>query len=219
MSARVVSVQVGQARQAEWAGRIGRTAIDKRSVSGRVAVDVLGLAGDEQADTEFHGGVDKAAYAYGREDAAFWARELARDVPAGAFGENLTVADLEVTHAVVGERWAIGSTLLEVRQPRIPCRVFAAFWQVPDLIKRFTVAARPGAYLGVLEPGDVGAGDHVRVMHRPSHGVTLGEVFRARTLERDLVPRLLQAPELPEHLRAWAADVLRPRQASFQAEW
>ena len=176
-----------------------------------MAVDVSGLAGDEQADTEFHGGPDKAVYVYGREDAAFFSRELGRDVPDGAFGENLTVERLELTGAVVGERWAIGSTLLEVRQPRLPCRVFAGFWQMPDLIKRFTAAARPGAYLGVLEPGDVGAGDTVRIVHRPAHGVTLGEVFRARTLERDLVPRLLEAPELPAYIRTWAANVMTPR--------
>jgi MOSC domain-containing protein YiiM len=113
-----------------------------------------------------------------------------------------------VTGAVIGERWAIGSTLFEVRQPRFPCHKFAAFWQDPNLIKRFTVAARPGAYLGVLEPGDVGAGDEIHLMHRPAHGVTLGEVFRARTLKRDLVPRLLEAPELPQPIRAWAASMV-----------
>lgn len=214
MTARVLSVQVGRARDGEWAGRLRRTAIDKKPVAGRVAVTVLGLEGDEQADTEFHGGPDKAVYAYSREDAAFWARELARDVPAAAFGENLTVAGLDLTNAVVGERWAVGSSLLEVRQPRIPCRVFAAFWQVPDLIKRFTVAARPGAYLGVLLPGDVGAGDEVRVVQRPSHGVTVGEVFRARTLERHLTAGLLDVPELPEHLRAWLGGGTQPQGSS-----
>jgi len=208
VTARVVSVQVGRVRDAEWAGRLGRTAIDKQPVTGRVAVGRSGLAGDEQADQRDHGGPDKAVYAYSSEDAAFWARELARDVPPGSFGENLTVAELDPTGAVVGERWAIGSALFEVRQPRTPCRVFAGFWQVPDLIKRFTVAARPGAYLGVLEPGDVGAGDEVRVVHRPAHGLTLGEVFRARTLERDLVPRLLEVPELPTDIRTWATSLL-----------
>ena len=208
MNGRVLSVQVGKIQHADWAARIKRTAIDKRPVSGRVAVGVLGLAGDEQADREFHGGPDKAIYAYSSEDAAFWARELSRDVPAGAFGENLTVADLDLTDAVVGERWAIGSSLLEVRQPRLPCQVFAAFWQVPDLVKRFTAAARPGAYLGVLTPGDVAAGDEILVVHCPLHGVTVGEVFRARTLDRDLVPRLLDAPELPGHIRIWAARVV-----------
>ena len=212
MSARVVSVRVGGIQAHAWAGRRKRTAIDKRPLTGRVAVDLHGLAGDEHADTEFHGGSDKAVYVYGREDAAFWSSELGRDVPDGAFGENLTVENLEVTGAVIGERWAIGSTLLEVRQPRLPCRVFAAYWQVPALIKRFTAAARPGAYLGVIGSGDVGAGDEVRIVHRPTHGVTLGEVFRARTLERDLVPRLLEAPELPDHIRTWAAGVLGGRQ-------
>ena len=212
MTARVVSVQIGRAQERHWGGRRVRTAIDKREVLGRIAVDVTGVSGDQQADLTVHGGPDKAVYAYSREDAAFWARELARDVRAGSFGENLAVAELDVTGAVIGERWAIGSTLFEVRRPRFPCHKFAAFWQVPHLVKRFTAAARPGAYLGVIGSGDVGAGDEVRIVHRPTHGVTLGEVFRARTLERDLVPRLLEAPELPDHIRTWAAGVLGGRQ-------
>jgi MOSC domain-containing protein YiiM len=216
VTGRVVSVQVGHVRQArtqgERAGRRGSTAIDKRPVGHRVAVGPLGLAGDAQADHRHHGGPDKAVYAYAREDAAFWSRELAREVPAGAFGENLAVEELDLTGAVIGERWAIGSALLEVRGPRTPCWKLAGFWQVPDLVKRFTSAARPGAYLGVLEPGDVGAGDEIRVVHRPAHGVTVGEVFRARTLERHLVPRLLDVPELPEHIRGWLADALAHRE-------
>ena len=212
MSARVVSVQVGRVRDGLVTrgrnGRRGATAIDKRPIFGRVAVNLNGLAGDEQADTKSHGGPDKAVYAYSSEDAAFWSRELAREVPAGAFGENLTVVALNLTGAVIGERWAVGSTLLEVREPRTPCWKLASFWQVPDLVKRFTLAARPGAYLGVVQPGDVAAGDEIRIVHRPAHGVTVGEVFRARTLERDLVPRLLEAAELPLDIRTWAAGVL-----------
>ena len=209
-------MQVGHVRQArvqgERAGRRGSTAIDKRPVGHRVAVGPLGLVGDAQADHRHHGGPDKAVYAYAREDAAFWSRELAREVPAGAFGENLAVADLHLSGAVVGESWAVGSTLLEVRGPRTPCWKLARFWQVPDLVQRFTSAARPGAYLGVLETGDVGAGDEVRVAHRPAHGVTVGEVFRARTLERHLVAGLLDVPELPQHVRAWLAEVLAHRE-------
>ena len=205
----VVSVQVGTVQDGEWAGRLRRTAIDKRPVPGRVRVGVEGLDGDEQADKPDHGGPDKAVYAYAREDTEFWESDLGGPIPHGAFGENLTLTHVEVTDAVIGERWRVGSTLFEVRQPRIPCRVLAAFWQVPDLVKRFTVEARPGAYLGVLEPGDVGAGDAVTVEHTPQHGVTVGQVFRARTLERELVPLLLQARELPEDVRGWARGLLR----------
>jgi MOSC domain-containing protein YiiM len=184
------------------------TAIDKRALSGRVAVRTLGVDGDRQCDTRNHGGPDKAVYAYAVEDARWWERELGRPLPPGSFGENLTTEGLDVTGAVIGERWAIGTTELQVVWPRIPCRTFAAFWDVGDLVKRFTQHGAPGAYLRVTREGDIGAGDAVDVVHRPAHGVTLGEVFRARSGERALVPRMLEADDLPEDAKDWARRVL-----------
>ena len=206
--ARVVSVNVGRAVTGEWTGRQGRTGIDKRAVPGRVPVRGDRVGADVVVDTPSHGGPDKAVYAYAREDAAWWERELARELVPGAFGENLTTAGLDVTGAVIGERWAVGSTVLEVSEPRIPCRVFAGFWQVPDLVRRFTAAAMPGAYLRIRVEGDVGAGDAVRVVHRPTHGVTIGEVFRARAGERGLLARVAEASELPAAWHAWSGRLL-----------
>lgn len=172
------------------------TGIDKRPLAGRVEVRDNHVVGDHVVDGS-HGGRDQAVYSYAREDAAWWANELQREVTPGAFGENLSTAGVDVTGAVIGERWAIGSAVLEVSGPRIPCRTFAGFWDVPDLIKRFTVEGRSGAYLRILTEGEVGAGDEIRVVHRPAHGVSIGEVFRALTGDRALAPRLLTAPELP----------------------
>jgi MOSC domain-containing protein YiiM len=106
-----------------------------------------------------------------------------------------------VTGAVIGERWLVGPVLLEVSRPRIPCTTFAGFWQAPDLVKRFTQRGAPGAYLRVLDEGDLQAGDPVEVVHRPAHGLTIGETFRALTTEPELLPRLLDAPELPVRIR------------------
>ena len=185
-----------------------RTAIDKRPVDGRVAVHRLGLDGDLQVDERHHGGPEKALYAYAREDARWWEHELGRELPPGTFGENLATEGLAITDAVIGERWAVGSTVVQVLWPRIPCRTFAAFWGVPDLIRRFTDHGAPGAYLSVVREGDVGAGDEVTVVDRPAHGVTVGEVFRARSGERALVPRMLEADELPDEGKQWARKVL-----------
>lgn len=197
----VRTVNLGVLRVVPWTQSKGGTGIDKRPVSGRVRAEGVGLVGDVIVDTAHHGGYHQAVYAYAREDAAWWAAELDREVPPGAFGENLSTVDVDVTGAVIGERWAVGSTLLEVSRPRIPCRTFAGFWDVPQLIKRFTQRAVPGAYLRILTEGDLGADDEVRVVHRPDHGVTIGTVFRALTGERALVPRLLEAPELPPSLQ------------------
>jgi len=113
-----------------------------------------------------------------------------------------------MTDAVIGERWRIGDVVLEVSEPRIPCRTFAGFWDVPRLVRRFTERGRPGSYLRVVTSGDLAAGDPIEVVHRPEHGVTVGEAFRARTGERELVPRLLAAPQLPPAWHQWARKVL-----------
>jgi MOSC domain-containing protein YiiM len=201
----LLSVNVGQIQYPEWlpAG----TAIDKRPVSGQVAVAELGLAGDRHAYQADHGGIFQALYAYAQEDADWWAAELGRPLWPGAFGENLTVAGVPASGAVSGERWRVGSVLLQVTVPRIPCRTFAGFWDVPQLVKRFTAAGRPGAYLRVLEPGVVEAGAPVEVLDRPGHGVTVADLMRARSGDRSLVPRILQIEGLPPGWQDWLGSV------------
>ncbi|MER6592248.1 MOSC domain-containing protein [Micromonospora purpureochromogenes] len=199
MTGRLAAVNLGVVTEAEWAGDpSGRSGIDKRPVDGPVLLRADGVAGDFIGERAHHGGPDQAVYAYAGEDAEWWSAELGRTVPPGGFGENLTTSAVDVTGAVIGELWAIGSAVLQVTKPRTPCTTFAGFWGVPDLIKRFTVRAAPGAYLRVLREGEVGAGDPVEVVDRPAHGVTIGEVFRAMNLEPELLPRLLDAAELPE---------------------
>ncbi|MEU8258198.1 MOSC domain-containing protein [Micromonospora inaquosa] len=203
MTGRVAAVNLGIVTEAGWAGDAsGRSGIDKRPVDGPVSVLTAGLAGDFIGERAHHGGPDQAVYVYAEEDAAWWMAELGRPIPPGGFGENLTTYAVDVTAAVIGEQWQVGTALLQVTKPRTPCTTFAGFWGVPDLIKRFTVRASPGAYLRVLREGEVGAGDPVEVVDRPAHGVTIGEVFRATSLEPELLPRLLEAPGLPESIRA-----------------
>ncbi|MEU7756264.1 MOSC domain-containing protein [Micromonospora sp. NPDC049101] len=202
MTGRVAAVNIGVVTEAEWAGDAsGRSGIDKRPVDGPVTLLTEGVAGDFIGERAHHGGPEKAVYAYAEEDAAWWAAEIGRSIRPGGFGENLTTYAVDVTGAVVGEQWAVGTAVLQVTVPRTPCTTFAGFWGVPDLIRRFTVRATPGAYLRVLREGEVGAGDPIEVVERPAHGVTIGEVFRAITLEPELLPRLLDATDLPEKLR------------------
>jgi MOSC domain-containing protein YiiM len=150
-----------------------RTGIDKQPVSGRVAVRPLGLDGDVQVNRRHHGGEGQAVYAYAQEDADFWVAELGRELPPGRFGENLRTSGVDLVGALLGERWRIGTALFEVTAWRIPCANFARFWDVPDLVKRFAARGATGAYLRVLETGDVGAGDAVEVVFRPDHGITV----------------------------------------------
>jgi MOSC domain-containing protein YiiM len=199
---RLVSVNVGDRRIIGSAdGPGGQTGIDKRPARGRVGVRATGVEGDFIGNRRVHGDADQAVYAYASEDARWWADALDRDIGPGRFGENLTTDGLDVTGAVIGERWTIGTAVLEVNQPRIPCATFAGFWEMPDLIKRFTEHGAPGAYLRVVRDGEVAAGDPIEVVHRPTHGLTIGVTFRAMTTSPNLLPALLAAPELPPAIR------------------
>jgi MOSC domain-containing protein YiiM len=163
----------------------------------------VNLLGDDQADRTVHGGPDKAVYAYAREDIDWWENELRHSLGDAPFGENLTVKGLPVSEAVIGEQWTIGSALLQVAQPRLPCFKLALRMDDPRFLKRFAAANRPGAYLRILREGDLAAGDEIAVHERPAHGITSALVSRALLGERHLLPAALQAPELPADLRAW----------------
>ena len=187
----------------------GRSGIDKRPVAGPVWLAVDGVVGDTICDTDNHGGPEQAVYAYASEDLDFWTDQLQRTVEPGNVGENLTLAGIDCSHAVVGERWQVGDAVLRVTGPRIPCRVFAGFLDVPDLVRRFFTAGRPGAYLAVERPAAVSAGDPVTVRDRPAHGVTTADVMAATGGRRELLPRIAEArDDLGPRGREWLARVL-----------
>ncbi len=173
--------------------RPNRSGIDKRPIPGRVQVHELGLDGDVQVNRKHHGGEGQAVYAYAQEDADFWVAELGRELPPGRFGENLRTSGLDLRNAVLGDRWQVGTALLQVTAWRIPCANFARFWDVPDLVKRFAAHGATGAYLRVLEPGDIGAGDVVEVTERPDHGVTVETAFRITMTHKSRLAELAPA--------------------------
>ena len=160
---RVVSVNVGRPRIIEWHGREVETAIWKDPVDGRVPVRGVNLDGDGQADRRVHGGRDKAVYSYALEDYEWWSEQLGRAIEPGTFGENLTVQGVDLSAAEIGSRWRVGSARLEVSQPRFPCFKLGIRMGDAGFVKRFERAARFGAYLRILEEGDVGAGDEIVV--------------------------------------------------------
>lgn len=205
MCMRLETVNLGVERTGDWAGSLKRTGIDKRPAEGPVWLRRLGVDGDVIIDLKNHGGADQAVYAYAREDAAWWEEELGREIAPGAFGENLSTIGLDITGALIGERWSIGDAVVEVASVRIPCRTFSGFWDVPDLIKRFTNHGVPGAYLRVIQEGAVSAGDPIEIVHRPTdHDLTVGELFRALTTEPALLPKVLTAPAVAAGVRAKA---------------
>jgi MOSC domain-containing protein YiiM len=214
----VLSVNVGGVRAFEYNGRPARSAIWKSPVLGRIAARGVNLAGDDQADRKAHGGPDKAVYAYAAEDARWWEQEIGRVLTAGEFGENLTTAGIDPNQALVGERWQIGTTVLEVSEPRIPCWRLGVRMNDKLFPRRFTEALRPGAYLRIVVEGEVGAGDAIRVAERPDHDLTIRDVFRIYTSDRDEADRLLAVPRMSESWRRWAHDLLRQTRERPTAE-
>ncbi|NUS44902.1 MAG: MOSC domain-containing protein [Streptomycetaceae bacterium] len=192
-----------------------RSAIDKRPVDGPVEIRELGPAGDHVCDTKHHGGVHQAVYAYAEEDAQRWSSELGRPVPAGWFGENLRISGLPVSDAVFGAHWAIGDVLLEVSAPRVPCATFQNWTGEQQWVKRFTLRSDTGAYFRVRVPGTVRAGDAVRIVHTPAHGITVRDLFtgadpdrlhRLRTEEPTVSDDVIR--QIDRHLRILNASSL-----------
>ena len=208
MSARVISINITSVvHQGEWTGSEGRTGIDKRSVSGAIEFKDNGVVGDRVIDTNVHGGHEQAVYAYAREDAQWWEKEINEEIPAGRFGENLTTEGIDVNAALIGEQWKIGSVILEVSQPRIPCRVFAGFWKRATLIKDFTQAGRPGTYLRIIQEGRAQAGDSIEVIFKPNHTVTISDLFAAKSGERSKINQIKDVTYLSTEFKEWSQKI------------
>jgi MOSC domain-containing protein YiiM len=203
--ASVLSVNVAQMREVMRRGRLVRTGIWKLPVDGPVAVRGVNVEGDDQADRSVHGGPDKAVYSYSREDIDWWEAQLERELPNGVFGENLTVSGLDLREALIGERWRIGSVVLEVSEPRFPCWKLGERFSDPKRVKRFAAARRPGAYLRIVEEGRLAAGDPIEVVSRPAHDLTIAAFAHAFLEDRSQLPRLL-IPEVSEEWRDWVLE-------------
>jgi MOSC domain-containing protein YiiM len=213
--ARVISVNLARVRPNPFK-TTAVTGIDKQPTLGPVHVrapgsktDGLGsgLEGDTIGDRAHHGGDDQAVYAYAREDLDHWEGVLGRELASGSFGENLTTEGIDVNDALIGERWIVGDRLeLQITDPRIPCSTFRGWIAERGWLRTFAEAAIPGSYLRVVTPGDVTAGDAITVSYRPDHDITVALVFRALTLEPELLTSILAAADLPAETRSAAAE-------------
>jgi MOSC domain-containing protein YiiM len=206
MPGRLESVNVSLPRSVQLGDRALMTGIFKKPVEGRVPLSSTNLRGDSQADRKVHGGPEKAVYAYSLEDTRWWAELFDASLEPGAFGENLSTTGLDVSGALIGERWSIGSTLLEVSQPRLPCVKLGLRFGDPRFVSMFAAAGRPGAYLRVLAEGQLGAGDAIEVVHSPGHGITCALVAHVVLRERKRAAEVLAAPELSDEMRAMLRD-------------
>ena len=210
----VLSVNVGRLRPIPYRGRQVVTGIFKEPVQGRVLARGTSLDGDEQGNAKVHGGFDKAVYAYAREDYDWWERELSRPVEAGTFGENLTTTGLDLNEALIGERWRVGTIMLEVSEPRFQCFKLGVRMGTQRFVKQFATARRPGSYLRIIEEGELGQGDSIEVARRPDHGITIGMFADAYLGDRARLVDVLAADQLSGERRSEIEEQLAKRRAS-----
>ena len=203
----VVQVSVGRPRPVERHGRFAETAIYKAGVDGPVRAAGVNLDGDDQADRNAHGGYDKAIYAYADEDRRWWEAHTGRAIEPAAFGENLTTSGIDITNSVIGEQWTVGTVVLEVSEPRIPCWKLNHRLGDADFLKRFNAAGRPGTYLRIRQEGYLETGNPIRVVHVPDHGITVADVAR---IHRDRIGAevLLTLDAISDHWKQWAARTI-----------
>ena len=203
---KVISVNVGLPREVNWKGRKVLTGIFKEPVEGPVMVAPLNLAGDKQADLTVHGGANKAVYGYPAEHYVYWRTELPEVAFSwGYFGENLTTEGLREDTLCVGDRLRVGSALLMVTQPRMPCYKLALRFGRDDMIQRFLASGRSGFYFSVLEPGEVRAGSDIEIVSRDSNRVQVADIQRlylGQNGDSGLLQRALNLSALPPNWKA-----------------
>lgn len=204
MSGEVVSVNIGAPRDVEHNGRTVRTGIFKTPTSEPQRVEGVHIGDDVQADTAAHGGYDKAIYAYAEEDYEWWAAELGRDLEPAFFGENLTTRGIDVSGANVGDRWMVGSTVLEVSEPRVPCFKLGIRTGISRFQQAFAKADRPGTYLRIIEPGELVVGDRITVQPTVDSTITVAEVAVIYHRNHEAASRMLDVPLLSEDWQRWA---------------
>ncbi|HSC58067.1 MAG TPA: MOSC domain-containing protein [Gemmatimonadales bacterium] len=201
----VVAVHAGPVREETFAGKAETTAICKVPVAGAARIGTLGVEGDEHADARHHGGPSRALCCYVREHQGSWAREWDRPVGPGAFGENLTVSGLTESTVHIGDRFRVGSALIEVASARGPCRTLAARLGVPDIVARIRLNGWTGWYCRVLEPGEAAAGAPMVLEHADPNAISVLDAYRIKLDKsgpRESVERLLAVEALCPHWRA-----------------
>jgi MOSC domain-containing protein YiiM len=202
----IVSVNVGLPKTVEWQGRSVTSAIWKDSVDGPVSLEGVNFDGDDQADRRVHGGADKAVYAYAIEDYEWWSTTTG-PLAAGMFGENLTTSGIDLTGSHIGDRWRVGSAVLEVAQPRQPCYKLGIRMGDEGFPGKFSAARRPGVYLRIITAGAVEAGDSIDLEPAARPAVEIRSLTE-EDIEEVVLRQAVADPRVPDGWRRTAARFL-----------
>ncbi|KTF10538.1 MAG: MOSC domain-containing protein [Pseudoalteromonas sp.] len=207
---KIISTNISKIKTVVHNGKAIKTGIFKTPTNEPVVIEKLNIIGDEQADLVNHGGVDKAVYAFSHNHYAYWKHTLENDdLAVGAFGENFTISDLDEQNIHIGDHISVGTALLEVSQPRVPCFKLAIALNNKQSLKLFTQYYHTGVYFRVLEPGMAKTGDAVTIVHKAEHNISVKTLFQAFFDKQypDYESVLLAALELPELALEWQTKI------------
>ncbi len=211
----ILSLNIGLPREVAWQGKRVTTGIFKEPVDAPVMLRTLNLEGDRQADLTVHGGVSKAVYAYPSEHYDYWRTELPGvELPRGMFGENFTTEGLLEEAVYIGDRFGIGETEIMVTEPRMPCYKLGIKFDRADIIKRFLASRRTGFYFAVVREGMIGAGDAMKLIGREQKEITVADITRLYSFERDdakTMRRAIEVEALPESWKGYFRHQLEKR--------
>jgi MOSC domain-containing protein YiiM len=211
---KIISLNVARPRLTVYKGNTINTGIFKQPVSGSIQLRTLNLDGDRQADLSVHGGPNKAVYGYPSEHYPYWREEFPdMDMPWGMFGENFTTTGLLENELHIGDRFQVGSAVITVRQPRMPCYKLAAKFQRDDILQRFLVSGRSGFYFSVEQEGQVAVGNSFEPLSRDQAGITIADMnrlFVAEKYDRNLLDQAMNTVALPEDWREYFAKRVPP---------
>ena len=201
---KIISVNVGLPRIVMSNGDPVSTGIFKEPVAGRVKLGTLNLDGDRQADLSVHGGPSKAVYAYPCEHYEYWKREFpGMKLPWGMFGENFTTAGLFESEINIGDKFSVGSAIVMVTEPRMPCYKLGIKFGRPDIVKRFLASERTGFYFAVLQEGEVGVGEPIELTEKSKDSLKVSDITALYTREKHNVGLLRRAIELAALPESW----------------
>ena len=192
----LISVNLGQEKIIQQGDRLVKTGIFKNPVEGPVRATKLGFEQDAVVDTKHHGGPDQAVYIYGAADYDWWSAQLGRDIPAGTFGENLTISDLESARFNIGDLLHVGEVDLQITSPRFPCATFAERMEDLQWVKKFRDGGRPGLYCRVMNEGFMKTGDPVSVEKYTGETLSIFQMYEfhyRKEKDEEMLQRHLRA--------------------------
>ncbi len=200
---RIVSLNIGRPKALAHGAETVQSAIAREAIGNVIELGTLGLRGDQVADAKHHGGADKAVNVYPAEHYAHWRDRLGRALAMPAFGENFTTEGLLEESVCIGDTFRVGSSVVQVSQPRVPCFKPAALHGEPRLTAWMVESGLTGWYFRVLEPGRVGPNDELVRLERSAHAVSIRDANRVRHHGRDDLDDLEKLLSVPELALAW----------------